>query len=100
MWDLVCTFSPSSSVLKIKNVKVTCACFWRPNKDSNVLADSICGTHSLPCSLKEDEVGENISVGGEGRGVENKKQEGAKHRFQKCRSNEHRYQLPTAFPPH
>lgn len=53
MQDLVCTFSPASTVKKIKNVKVTCACFWRENKDSNVLADSISGSHSLPCSLKE-----------------------------------------------
>lgn len=59
--DLVCTFSLGSSVLKIKNVKVTCACFWRENKDSNVLADSISGTHSLPCSLKEEGVGEEGS---------------------------------------
>lgn len=40
--------------------------FWRQNKDGDVLADSICGTHSSPCSLKEDEVGENISVGEKG----------------------------------
>lgn len=41
---------------KIKNVKVTCACFWRENKDSNVLADSIGASHSLPSSLKEEGV--------------------------------------------
>lgn len=41
MQDPVCTFSPAGAVKKIKNVKVTCACFWRENKDSSVLADSI-----------------------------------------------------------
>lgn len=41
---------------KIQNVKVTCACFWRENKDSNVLADSIGASHSLPSSLKEEGV--------------------------------------------
>lgn len=54
--DLVCTFSLASTMKKIKNVKVTCACFWWENKDSNVLADSISGSHSLPCSLKEEGV--------------------------------------------
>lgn len=58
MQDLVCTFSPTSAAKKIKNVKVTCVCFWHENKDSNVLADSISGCHSLPCSLKEEGVGE------------------------------------------
>lgn len=42
----------------IKNVKVTCACFWRENKDGSVLADSISGSHSLPRSLDKEGVGE------------------------------------------
>lgn len=54
MQDLVCTSSSAGVSKKIKDAKVTCACFWRKNKDSNVLADSISGSHSLPCSLKEE----------------------------------------------
>ena len=63
MLDQVCVFSPTSTEKKIKNVKVTCACFWRENKDSNVLADSIGGSHSLPCSLKEEGVGVKVLRG-------------------------------------
>lgn len=58
MQDPVCTFSPAGTVKKIKNVKVTCACFWRENKDSSVLADSISVSHSLPFSLREEGVWE------------------------------------------
>lgn len=58
MQDLVCTSSCASTSNEIKDVKVTCACFWRKNKDGNVLADSISGSRSLPCSLKEEGVRE------------------------------------------
>lgn len=96
MQDLVCTFSPASTVEKIKNVKVTCAWFWRENKDSNVLADSISGSHSLPSSLKEEGVWEegHESVGRR----ENKSRRERTIPPRNAGLTLHCYQLPTAFP--
>lgn len=97
MRDLVCTFSPASTVKKIKNVKVTCACFWRENKDGNVLADSISGSHSLPSSLKEEGVWEE---GHESVGEwKNKSQREHTIPPRNAALTQHSYQLPTAFPP-
>lgn len=47
----------------IKNVKVTCVCFWRENNARNVLADSISASHSLPCSMNEQGVGVDFLSG-------------------------------------